>query len=87
MPRLDLNLEDMKPWCMYHNVHNCPCDKYKDPLEYGPDVNASRNVSKRSIGPRFKTKKNAEKIVRKLSTTEQDIMMNEGISHDLFVFM
>ena len=89
MPRLDINLEELKPWCLFHNVHGCPCDKYKDPLEYGPDVNTSRNVARRSIGNKFKTNKNTEKIVRKpstTSTTDQDsITMNEGISYDFFV--
>ena len=50
-------------------------------MEYAPDVNVSRNVSKRSLGNTFKTKKNAEKIVRKLSTTlseSEDFAMNEG---------
>ena len=86
MPRLDINMEELKLWCLYHNVHGCPCDKYKDPLEYGPDVNTSRNVARRSIGNKFKTNKNTEKIVRKPSTTDQDpITMNEGISYDFFV--
>lgn len=88
MPRLDINLEDLKPWCLFHNVHGCPCDKYKDPLEYGPDVNTSRNVARRSIGNKFKTKFTTEKIVRKPSTTtDQDVtLMNEGISYDFFGF-
>ena len=87
MPRLDINLEELKPWCLFHNVHGCPCDKYKDPLEYGPDVNTSRNVARRSIGNKFKTKFTTEKIVRKPSTTtDQDVtLMNEGISYDFFV--
>ena len=87
MPRLDINLEELKPWCLYHNVHGCPCDKYKDPLEYGPDVNVSKNVARRSIGNKFKTKF-SEKIVRKPSTTstDQDVaLINEGISYDFFV--
>ena len=29
MPRLDLNLDELKPWCLFHNVHGCPCEKYK----------------------------------------------------------
>ena len=58
MPRLDLNFEDLKPWCLYHNVHGCPCEKYKDPLEFGPDVNVSRNFAKRTLGNKFKTRKN-----------------------------
>ena len=88
MPRLDINLEELKPWCLFHNVHGCPCDKYKDPLEYGPDVNTSRNVARRSIGNKFKTKFTTEKIVRKPSTTtDQDVtLMNEGISYDFFGF-
>ena len=88
MPRLDINLDELKPWCLFHNVHGCPCDKYKDPLEYGPDVNTSRNVARRSIGNKFKTKFTTEKIVRKPSTTtDQDVtLMNEGISYDFFVF-
>ena len=82
MPRLDLNFEDLKPWCLYHNVHGCPCEKYKDPLEFGPDVNVSRNFAKRTLGNKFKTRKNAEKLVRKPSTTASEsevVLINEGI--------
>ncbi len=57
MPRLDFDLDSLKVWCMFHNNHNCPCAKYANPLRYAPDVNASRNVAKRSLGNNFKTKK------------------------------
>jgi hypothetical protein len=56
MPRLEVP-EGTKAWCMFHNQHECPCEKYKFPLEFGPDVNASRNVSKRTLGGNFKTVK------------------------------
>ena len=56
MPRLDLDV-NIKLWCLYHNQHECPCFKLKNPLEYGPDLNVSRNVAKRSLGGNFKTTK------------------------------
>ena len=56
MPRLDLD-PNIKLWCLYHNQHDCPCFKLKNPLDHGPDLNISRNVAKRTLGSNFKTKK------------------------------
>ena len=56
MPMLpDLN-EHVKIWCLYHNQYECPCHNYKNPLDYGPDINQSRNVARRSLGSNFKSK-------------------------------
>ena len=56
MPMLpDLN-EHVKIWCLYHNQYECPCHNYKNPLDYGPDINQSRNVARRSLGNNFKSK-------------------------------
>ena len=51
----DLN-DHVKIWCLYHNQYECPCHNYKNPLEYGPDINKSRNVARRSLGSHFKSK-------------------------------
>jgi hypothetical protein len=56
LPRLDLP-ETVQPWCMYHCVHGCPCDKFKNPVDYAPDVGTGRNVAKRTLGGHFKTAK------------------------------
>ena len=56
VPRLDLPTS-VRVWCIFHCTYNCPCDKYKDPLDFGPDLSASRNVAKRTIGGHFKTSK------------------------------
>ncbi len=56
MPRLDVP-DETSAWCLFHNVHGCPCSEYRNPLDYGPDVNRSRNVAKRSLGNNFKTAK------------------------------
>eukprot|EP00092_Neocalanus_flemingeri_P016630 GFUD01017991.1.p1 GENE.GFUD01017991.1~~GFUD01017991.1.p1 ORF type:complete len:2163 (+),score=717.19 GFUD01017991.1:64-6552(+) len=43
-------------WCMYHCQYSCPCYKYKNPLDYAPDVQTgARNVAKRSLGNKFTT--------------------------------
>jgi len=43
-------------WCMYHCQYSCPCYKYKNPLDYAPDVESeTRNVAKRSLGNKFTT--------------------------------
>jgi len=43
-------------WCMYHCQYSCPCYKYKNPLDYAPDVQSgTRNVAKRSLGNKFTT--------------------------------
>ena len=55
MPKLDLG--EVKVWCLYHLQHDCPCHQLKNPLDYGPDINKSRNVAKRTLGNNFKTKK------------------------------
>ena len=56
MPMLpDLN-EHVKLWCLYHNQYDCPCHNYKNPLDYGPDINKSRNVARRTLGNNFKSK-------------------------------
>ena len=49
--------EDTKVWCMYHCQYGCPCSDFKNPLDFGPDLTASRNMSKRATGSTFKTKK------------------------------
>ena len=59
MPRLNLDPQ-IKLWCLYHNQHECPCFKLKNPLDFGPDLNKSRNVAKRSLGKNFKTQKVAK---------------------------
>ena len=48
---------DTKVWCMYHCQYDCECRDLHNPLDYGPDLTASRNVSKRSLGGNFKTQK------------------------------
>ena len=48
---------DTKVWCMYHCQYSCECGGFKNPLDYGPDLTASRNVSRRTVGPLFKTKR------------------------------
>jgi len=43
-------------WCMYHGQYSCPCYKYKNPLDYAPDVETgARNVAKRTLGNKFTT--------------------------------
>merc|ERR1719318_1774932 len=43
-------------WCMYHCQYSCPCYKYKNPLDFAPDVESgARNVAKRSLGNKFTT--------------------------------
>ena len=56
LPRIDLP-ETVQPWCMYHCQHSCPCSKFRNPLDFGPDLTASRNVAKRTLGGNFKTAK------------------------------
>ena len=63
VPRVELPAT-VKPWCMYHCVHSCPCNKFKNPLDHGPDLTASRNVAKRSIGGQFKTSKQPTPNIR-----------------------
>lgn len=53
VPRLKLP-STVKPWCMIHCQYNCPCGRYKDPLDYGPDVNLRKMVSKPK-GPKLKS--------------------------------
>eukprot|EP00094_Tigriopus_californicus_P002821 TCALIF_02720-PA protein Name:"Similar to sox17a-b Transcription factor Sox-17-alpha-B (Xenopus laevis)" AED:0.27 eAED:0.29 QI:0/0.5/0.4/0.8/0.5/0.8/5/0/1615 len=53
LPRLSLP-SSVKHWCMIHCHYNCPCGKYKDPLDYGPDVNVRKMVSKPK-GPKQKS--------------------------------
>eukprot|EP00090_Calanus_glacialis_P009738 TRINITY_DN18135_c0_g1_i1.p1 TRINITY_DN18135_c0_g1~~TRINITY_DN18135_c0_g1_i1.p1 ORF type:complete len:2159 (-),score=869.91 TRINITY_DN18135_c0_g1_i1:100-6576(-) len=43
-------------WCMYHCQYSCPCYKFKNPLDYAPDVQTgTRNVAKRTLGNKFST--------------------------------
>jgi len=43
-------------WCMYHAQYSCPCYKYKNPLDFGPDVDTgARNMAKRTLGNNFIT--------------------------------
>ena len=55
MPKLDL--EHVKVWCLFHNQHDCPCHTYKNPTDFAPDLNKSRNVAKRTLGNNFVTRK------------------------------
>ena len=25
-------------WCLYHAQYSCPCSKYKNPLDFAPDI-------------------------------------------------
>ncbi len=31
--------DDTLAWCMYHCQYSCPCEKFKNPLDYAPDRN------------------------------------------------
>ncbi|XP_040563596.1 uncharacterized protein [Lepeophtheirus salmonis] len=50
VPKINLSNLDIsvKPWCMYHCRHSCPCFKFENPLDYAPDLSKSRNVARRS---------------------------------------
>lgn len=48
---------------MFHNQYECPCSKYKSPLEYGPDLNASRNVARRTLGNKFISRKKDDDFI------------------------
>ena len=72
MPKLQLNVTEMKPWCMFHNTHECPCAAYKHPLDYHPDLNASRNVARRTLGKTFKTKFNLNREEQEVLAVKQE---------------
>ena len=55
MPKLDL--DHVKVWCLFHNQHDCPCHTYKNPTDFAPDLNKSRNVARRTLGNNFVTRK------------------------------
>ena len=66
----------------YHCQYSCECGEYRDPLEYGPDLTASRNVSRRTGGASFKTKRrrseSAERAATAASTPSKDDPEWEG---------
>ena len=56
VPKITLpKIESLGMWCMFHSQYNCPCTKFINPLDYGPDISGSRNVAKRSSKKPFKT--------------------------------
>ena len=62
---------------MYHCQYSCPCSKLRDPLDYGPDRSASRNVAKRTLGNKFTTMKrrrasSGERVGKPVETSLED---------------
>ncbi|CAB4060408.1 unnamed protein product [Lepeophtheirus salmonis] len=69
VPKINLSNLDIsvKPWCMYHCRHSCPCFKFENPLDYAPDLSKSRkhdeekdnddNVEKETSNKNYKVRK------------------------------
>ena len=64
---------DTRVWCMYHCQYRCPCSDYKNPLDYGPDLSKSRNVSKRTGSKVFITKKRKASVGNSLEVYDKDV--------------
>eukprot|EP00095_Tigriopus_kingsejongensis_P009626 maker-scaffold94_size379870-snap-gene-0.12 protein:Tk09626 transcript:maker-scaffold94_size379870-snap-gene-0.12-mRNA-1 annotation:"hypothetical protein L798_11659" len=77
VPRLTLP-EDVRPWCMIHCAYGCPCGKFKNPLDHGPD----QNIKPKATVKRLVNKPKGPKI-----TVNPDIVECENepntFRHDL----
>ena len=60
-------------WCMYHAQYSCPCNKYKNPLDFAPDI---------EHGDISVSKADAEKLetVSKKRKVSQDSVESKGKS-------
>ena len=52
-------------WCMYHAQYSCPCSKYKNPLDFAPDIESSDiSVSRKDV-------MTPAKVIRKRSQDDE----------------
>ena len=70
---------DTRVWCMYHCQYRCPCSDYKNPLDYGPDLSRSRNVSKRTGSKVFITKKKKSVIANGIEPSDKSSLDSKTV--------
>ena len=60
-------------WCLYHAQYSCPCSKYKNPLDFAPDI----ETGARSLhGPSLKNENEGKELKRKMKVTEEKQRMS-----------
>ena len=83
-------------WCLYHAQYSCPCSKYKNPLDFAPDIETGargfhgQNIQNEKEGPDLKRKMKASEekqrmagqSKKKKASTEEPLLGIEDIDPD-----